>query len=330
MLKTLTIANLELRSNLLLAPMAGVTDLLYRRTIKSIGGCGLTYSELVSAEGIIRGQARTINMLLHSEPEHPFAIQIYGARPEAMADAARTAVDAGADLVDINVGCPARKVIRNQGGSHLLRDLPRLAAIIDAVRQAITVPLTIKIRSGFDEQGLNFLEVGRMAQDSGVDAITLHPRTRQQMFSGRSEWDHIRQLKAALRIPVIGNGDIFHPPDALAMFRDTGCDAVMVGRGIMKNPWLIRQIHDLLTSGTWREVSPADKLNLCLELVRQVAGEIPEKKMLGEMKKFCSWLVHGYRGAARQRQELYAYRDPVKLLGRLEEIVRQQEFASGE
>src|SRR5512139_2754556 len=188
MLHPLKIGRLEIYPNLLLAPMAGVADRLFRATVKGFGGCGLTYSELLSIEGIVRGQKRTVAMMTPDPVERPFAIQLYGARPEAMAAAAQVAVEAGADLVDINAGCPARKVTRSFGGSYLLKDPPLLERILRAVRRAVDVPVTVKIRSGFTEPTLNFLEIGRMAEDCGVDAITLHPRTRAQMFTGRSNW----------------------------------------------------------------------------------------------------------------------------------------------
>jgi len=314
------IGALHIRPNVFLAPLAGITDRHFRTVIRSLGGCGITYSELVSAEGMIRNQPNTLAMIPPGPDERPYAIQIYGSKPTSMAAAGRLAQEMGADLVDINVGCPARKVVRNLGGSYLLKDLPLLERIIIAVRQAVTVPLTIKIRSGFHESSLNYLDVGRMAVACGVEAITLHPRTRAQGFSGRADWTHIRQLKEALPIPVIGNGDIVQPSDALAMFRSTGCDAVMIGRGIMRNPWLIRQIHDLRTTGDYTPTHVADALRLCLEMVCDTYREKHEKKILGEMKKFCSWLVYDFPGAARHRQILYTCKEPQELIDHLRSL----------
>jgi nifR3 family TIM-barrel protein len=317
MLREIQIGRLTIRSNVFLAPLAGITDLHFRGVIRSLGGCGLTYSELVSSEGMIRNQPNTLAMMPPGPDERPYAIQIYGSRPESMAAAGRIAQETGADLVDINVGCPARKVVRNLGGSYLLKDPGLLRRIITAVRREVTVPLTIKIRSGFNEETINYPEIGRMALDCGVDAITLHPRTRAQGFSGKADWGHIRRLKELLPIPVIGNGDIVRPEDAVAMFEATGCDAVMIGRGIMRNPWLIRQIHDLLTSGTYTPTHVADALRLCLDMVCTTFREQPDKKILGEMKKFCSWLVYDFPGAAQHRQTLYTCKEPEELIHHL-------------
>ncbi|MBN2430967.1 MAG: tRNA dihydrouridine synthase DusB [Acidobacteria bacterium] len=311
------IGKLNIQPNVFLAPLAGITDRYFRAVIRSLGGCGITYSELVSAEGMIRNQPNTLAMMPPGLDERPYAIQIYGSRPQSMAAAGRLAQDAGADMVDINVGCPARKVVRNLGGSYLLKDLPLLERIITAVRQEVDVPLTIKIRSGFNESSINYLDVGRMAVDCGVDGITLHPRTRAQGFTGQADWSHIRRLKDALPIPVIGNGDIVQPADALAMFEVTGCDAVMIGRGIMRNPWLIRQIHDLRTTGDYTPTQVSDALRLCLDMACTTYREHPEKKILGEMKKFCSWLVYDFPGAARHRQILYTCKEPLELIDHL-------------
>jgi nifR3 family TIM-barrel protein len=318
MLREIHIGNLTIRSNIFLAPLAGITDVHFRSIIRSLGGCGLTYSELVSSEGMIRNQPNTLAMMPPGPDERPYAIQIYGSKPESMAAAGRIAQETGADLVDINVGCPARKVVRNLGGSYLLKDPPLLRRIIRAVRREVTVPLTIKIRSGFSESTINYPDIGHMAEDCGVDAITLHPRTRSQGFSGKADWSHIRYLKDALSIPVIGNGDIVRAEDAVAMFESTGCDAVMIGRGIMRNPWLIQQIHDLMTTGTCRPTHVADALRLCLEMVRTTFREQPDKKILGEMKKFCSWLVHDFPGAAQHRQTLYTCKEPEELIDHLQ------------
>jgi nifR3 family TIM-barrel protein len=325
MLQPLKIGRLEIYPNLLLAPMAGVADRLFRATVKGFGGCGLTYSELLSIEGIVRGQKRTVAMMTPDPVERPFAIQLYGARPEAMAAAAEVAVEAGADLVDINAGCPARKVTRSFGGSYLLKDPPLLERILRAVRRAVDVPVTVKIRSGYTEPALNFLEIGRMAEDCGVDAITLHPRTRAQMFTGRSNWDHIRQLKEALRIPVIGNGDVAAPEDTPAMFAATGCDAVMIGRGLMRNPWLIRQSFDLLDRGGYDLVPTGVLLDLLARTAAEVARRAVAKAAAGELKKICSWWIQGFPGAASHRQQVYHMQDPAQIVAHLQDLARNHE-----
>lgn len=312
-LRPIRIGSREFSPNLFLAPMAGVTDRAFRETITSFGGCGLSYSELLSAEGLIRGQPRTREMLAAVSTTTPFGIQIYGRRPEAMAEAAAMAAASGAALVDINAGCPARQVVRHQGGAFLLKEPALLARIIREVRRAVAIPVTVKIRSGYDSGSLNFQEIGHLAEDNGADSVTLHPRTREQMFRDHSDWSHIQILKAALTIPVIGNGDVFTPADASALFLASDCDAIMIGRGIMKNPWLIRQIYDFLTSGRFTALDHSSALALCLDLARKLPADRPARWRQGEMKKFCNWLVHGFPGAAQHRQALFAFTQPEPL-----------------
>jgi len=314
------IGTLSLKSNVFLAPMAGVTDIHFREAVISFGGCGLSFTELLSVEGMVRRQRRTLDMLQPAPGERPFAVQLYGSRPEAMASAAQLAVAAGAELIDINAGCPARKILKNQAGAFLMKDPPLLERILREVRAAIPVPLTLKFRSGFQPDSLNYLEIGRLAEACGADAVTLHPRTRVQMFSGRAEWEHIGRLKAALRIPVVGNGDIWAPADAAAMLQQTGCDAVMVGRGITRNPWLIRQVDEYLRTGACDPVPLADKIQLCLRLCERVAARLPSPRASGELKKFCSWWIQGFSGAAQHRQRLYAMKEPAAIVDYLRDL----------
>lgn len=321
MLRPVRIGRLEIESNLFLAPMAGVADRPFRALVKGFGGCGLTYSELLSVEGLVRRQKRTVEMMTPDPAERPYALQLYGARPESMATAAVMAVEAGADMVDINAGCPAQKVTRSRGGAYLLKEPKLLEAILRAVRQAVDVPVTLKFRSGYTEAQLNFLEIGRMAEDCGMDAVTLHPRTRAQMFTGQADWDHIRRLKEALRIPVVGNGDIAAPEDAPAMFAATGCDAVMIGRGLMHNPWLIRQCHDLLATGAWTPVPGGEHLRLLARVAPAVAARTVPKAVAGELKKYCSWWVHGFPGAAQHRQNLFHLKEPADILDYIRDLV---------
>jgi tRNA-dihydrouridine synthase B len=324
MLHSIRIGRLDIFPNLFLAPMAGIADRPFRAMVKGFGGCGLTYSELVSVEGMVRRQKRTLEMMAPDPAERPYAIQLYGARPEAMAAAAAIAVEAGADLVDINAGCPAQKVTRSRGGSYLLKDSALLEQILRAVRRAVDVPVTLKIRSGYTLETINFLEIGRLAEDCGIDALTLHPRTRTQMFTGRSDWNHIRQLKQAVRIPVIGNGDVSTPEDTPAMFDATGCDAVMIGRGVSRNPWLIRQSFDLLERGAYAPVHPRLLLELLARTAVEVAGRTVPKALAGELKKICSWWIHGIPGAAAHRQHIYHLKDPAEIVAYIQELARSQ------
>ncbi|MBP7867988.1 MAG: tRNA dihydrouridine synthase DusB [Acidobacteria bacterium] len=321
----LTLGRLVISPPVLLAPLAGVTDVRFRGMVRGFGGCGLSYTELVSVEGAVRKQTRTLALMERAPGERPFGIQLYGARPEAMEASARIAEEAGADLVDINAGCPARKVVRSRGGAFLLTQPRLLETILRRVRAAVSVPLTLKIRSGFTEKDLNFREIGRLAEDCGVDAVTLHPRTRAQMFTGHADWDHIAELKALLKVPVIGNGDVFTPEDAARMVAQTGCDAVMIGRGIMRNPYLIAQTARHLSGEPYTPASTGDLLAICRDLAgRAVNAELPAVKVCGEMKKYCSWLIHGFPDAARLRNEAFHAKTPAAILALLDALCAGQ------
>jgi tRNA-dihydrouridine synthase B len=245
---SLQIGSVTIRPATVLAPMAGVTDTVFRRFIRNLGGCGLIMTEFTSADGVLRKKDQKAKRYLHFyEDEHPISAQLFGSDPNVMAEAARMVEGLGFDLVDLNLGCPAKKVVKCNGGSGLLRDLPAIGKIFEAVRAAVTIPFTVKFRAGWNDEEIVCVELARMAEDCGLSAVALHARTREMGYSGNARWEWIAALKNAVKIPVIGNGDIRTPEDACAMVTQTGCDAVMIGRMAPSNPWIFRQIEQYCT-----------------------------------------------------------------------------------
>jgi nifR3 family TIM-barrel protein len=305
---------------LILAPVAGHTDTLFRQAIKGLGGCGLVVSELVSTEGMTRHQDRTLHLVRFAESERPVSIQIFGSDPARMAESASIVESLGADLVDINLGCPVKKVVRQGGGSNLLRDLPLLEKIFTAVRRAISIPLTVKIRSGWDRNSVNAPEVLKLAEDSGVEALAIHGRARCDLFSGKADWSVIARVKEAATIPVMGNGDVFVPEDAERMFRETKVDGVMIGRGVLSNPWLIRQCYDHLNGRPVGSVTPQEKGEFILAFLGRVADEVPAAVALGKMKKMGGYLSRGMPGGAHLRERIHSSRSCSELLDILQEF----------
>jgi tRNA-dihydrouridine synthase B len=309
----LKIRDLSIRPAAILAPMAGVTDTVFRRVIRSLGSCGLIMTEFTSAEGLTRNSARTLHYLYFDEDEHPIAAQIFGADPDVMASAAALTEDLGFDHVDINLGCPVKKVVKC-GGSGLLRDLPHLEKLLGAVRATVRIPLTIKIRSGWDENNIVAVDVARMAEQVGIEAVAVHPRTRMQGYAGSADWRVIRAVKEAVRIPVIGNGDVRTPQDAVRMIAETGCDAVMIGRAASSNPWIFRQIADYVATGRYEEPTEADRYQLLSGYFRSlVAAEMPDA--IGKMKQFASLFTHGVRNGGELRHAVHHSDSAAEILG---------------
>jgi len=241
---TLQIGTVTISPATVLAPMAGVTDTVFRRFIRNLGGCGLIMTEFTSADGVLRKKDRKAKRYLHFyEDEHPISAQLFGSDPKVMAEAARMVEGLGFDLVDLNLGCPAKKVVKCNGGSGLLRDLPAIGKIFESVRAAVKIPFTVKFRAGWNDEEIVCVELAKMAESCGLAAVALHARTREMGYSGQARWEWIAAVKDAVKIPVIGNGDIRSPEDACAMVTQTGCDAVMIGRMAPSNPWIFRQIE---------------------------------------------------------------------------------------
>lgn len=312
----LKIREVAVRPATVLAPMAGVTDTVFRRVIREMGGCGLIMTEFTSAEGITRSARKTLRYLYFDASERPITAQLFGANPASMAAAAAMVEDLGFDIVDINLGCPAKKVVKC-GGSGLLRDLPLLEQILRAVRAAVRIPLTIKIRAGWDENSIVATDVARMAEQAGVEAIAVHPRTRVQGLNGAADWSVIAQVKQAVRMPVIGNGDIRAPQDAVRMVAETGCDAVMIGRAAATNPWIFRQIEQFLATGQYDEPSEADRYRLLAGYFRRlVESEMPDA--IGKMKQFACWFTHGVRNGGELRRQVHSAHGPAEVMERVE------------
>jgi len=314
----LTIRDVRIRPALVLAPMAGITDTVFRSVIRSLGGCGLIMTEFTSSEGITRSHRKTLRYLAFDESERPITAQLFGADPRVMADAARMVEHLGFDIVDINLGCPAKKVVKC-GGSGLLRDLPLLEEILGSVRAAVKIPLTIKIRAGWDENSIVAVDVARMAESIGVEAIAVHPRTRMQGLNGRADWGIIARVKQAVRIPVIGNGDVREPADAVRMVAETGCDAVMIGRTAASNPWIFRQIEQHIATGGYDAPGESDRHALLARYFRLLAdSQIPDA--VGKMKQFACWFTHGVRNGGELRRRVHESRTTAEVIARVEEF----------
>jgi len=383
-----------------LAPMAGVTDTVFRRFIKNasmyaappskpstpnpepgapgqlagwrggpfsvdvetsneVSGCGLIMTEFTSADGLSRmRESKRKRYLTYYEDEHPISAQLFGSNPATLAESARICQDAGFDLVDLNLGCPAKRVVACNGGSGLLRDLPRIKEIFEAVRGAVSIPFTVKFRMGWNDSNIVCVELAKMAEDCGLNALALHARTREQGYAGDARWEWIAAVKDAVRIPVIGNGDIRTPEDAAAMVEATGCDAVMIGRAAPANPWIFRQIAQYTASkqatgiGVYDRPTDMDRYRMIRDYFERLMAEVAEhpevvgpadddlskrlkrnhesaqRDAIGRMKQFASWFTHGVPGGATLRREIFEAKRGAQVIERVEAFFTQSDRAT--
>ena len=312
----------DVSPGLVLAPMSGVTDSPFRRLVKHCSGehVGLLVSEFISIDMLTRGQMRqAIRMAFHAE-ERPVSLQLYGSDPELMGEAAQMVEDTGAEMVDINCGCPEPKICRRGGGAGLLRDLPRLAKILETVTRRVSIPVTVKIRNGWDHNTINHLETLRVAEDNGAMAIAIHGRTRMQLYTGEADWGSVAAVKRVAKIPVLGSGDVLTAEDARRRFIETGCDGILIGRGAVTNPWIFKQIGQVCAGQTpidptWRDVITA------LRLYRGWLDEIyPPVVAPGRMRMMLSRFLKGFPTDAGLRVRCLVMKDPVAMLDHLEEV----------
>ena len=345
-----------------LAPMAGVTDTVFRRFIRNASlftassadsanveaeisnqqsGCGLLMTEFTSADGLSRmRESKRKRYLTFYDDEHPIGAQLFGSNAETLADAARIVEDTGFDTVDLNLGCPAKRVVGCNGGSGLLRDLPKIGEIFKEVRKAVSIPFTVKFRLGWNDSNIVCVELAKMAEQEGLCAVALHARTREQGYTGQARWEWIAAIKDAVKIPVIGNGDIRTPEDAAAMVAQTNCDAVMIGRSAPSNPWIFRQIAEYTATGSYTKPTEADRYRMIRTYFQMLLDEAEASQNLprdarhgetaGKMKQFASWFTHGVAGGAKLRQQIFQSKTGSAVLQAVDDFFDTRMNASGD
>jgi nifR3 family TIM-barrel protein len=317
------VGHITVRPNIVLAPMAGVTDSVFRRLLLSLGGLGMVTSEMTNAASVTPKAMHRHRLLDYLPEERPIAMQLSGSEPELVASAARQVELLGADIIDFNCGCPSPKVTGGGHGSALLKDLPKLSAMLKAIRAAVSIPVTLKFRAGWDDDSLNYVDTAKIAEAAGINSIALHPRTKVQGYAGTADWQRIAEAKTAVSIPVIGSGDVKDAEDALCRLAETGVDGVMIGRGAMANPWIFRQIQDLRQGRPVFEPQPADKQRLMLRYLDMMLEVMPEHQAAGKLKQLIGQFYVGLpysavlrrdvqhaKSTGEQRQIINAYFEP--------------------
>lgn len=315
------IGNVELENNVFLAPMAGITDMPFRILCKE-QGCGLVYTEMVSAKGMHYNDAKSFKLTEIDPVEMPAAVQIFGSDPFIMAGIADKLNESEAAIIDINMGCPAPKITKNGEGSALMLRPELVAAIVKEVSKASVKPVTVKIRKGWDEARVNAVEIAQIAEGNGASAVTVHGRTREQYYSGKADWEIIRKVKEAVHVPVIGNGDIFKPQDAVRMLGETGCDAVMAARGAQGNPWIFSRIlHCMRTGETIPEPTPSEKIDMIMRHMKMLSERYGEHTGVREMRKHVAWYIKGLRNATSVKEKVFRMTDMEAIIALLEEYL---------
>jgi len=313
------IGNVSIKNRIIAAPMAGISDKAGRIMARSFG-CGLTLSEMISDMGLIYGQTKTQQIADSSGEERPVALQIFGSDPDKMAQGAVILENMGADIIDINMGCPTPKIVKNGEGSALMLDIQRSRDIMQAVVAAVKVPVTIKLRRGWEDGSTTCIELAGIAEQVGVKAVTLHPRSRMQCFSGKADWTLIKEVKKRISIPVIGNGDIWEADDAVKMLAETACDAVMIGRAALGNPFIFREAFELVENGCRIQAAANDeRINTAIKHLDLACSFKGEAVAVREMRKHFSWYIKGMRGAARIRCEINSALSREELIGAIKQ-----------
>lgn len=310
------------KNNIFMAPLAGITDYSFRHICSKLGA-GLTYTGMISVNGLYYGSEKTSDLIDIHKDEHDVGIQIFGSDPEIFRTVIPKIEQYNPALIDINMGCPAPKIVKNNEGCALMKDINLASRIIKAVVKSTNIPVTVKFRKGWDEENINAVEFAKMAEDSGASAVTIHGRTRHQFYSGDADWNIIAEIKQTLKIPVVGNGDIFSAQDAKKMFEYTKCDAVMVARGALGNPWIFKDINSFLNSGIDYSASEKEKLDMAIEHLKLMTSEKGQKCAVPEMRKHICWYLKGFKNSSQIRNKINIINDYDDVIELLESLSRQ-------